>query len=437
MNLAPKNALVLFSGGQDSTTCLAWALEQFGRVETVGFAYGQRHATELEARPRVIERMRVASPAWAARLGPDHMLSLDVLWEIGGSALTDDIALTMGADGLPNTFVPGRNLMFLTAAAALGWRRGIYDLVGGMCETDYSGYPDCRADTIAAMEKALSLGLDRDFAVHTPLMRIDKAETWRLAERLGGTAFVELIVEETVTCYRGADKRNADLKHEWGYGCGDCPACILRAGGHRAFSGSARRMTYQVKEIFYTLQGEGARAGRAAVFLRFAGCNLWSGREEDRANAVCTFCDTDFVGTDGSGGGKFANAASLARAVAAQWPEGAHGRPYVVCTGGEPLLQLDAELIVALHGYGFEIAIETNGTVLPPTGIDWICVSPKAGAGLLLKHGDELEIDFSANRRRAGKIHRPRLQPFLPAADGWAQVRRKHRRRGTILPYPS
>jgi 7-carboxy-7-deazaguanine synthase (Cx14CxxC type) len=153
-------------------------------------------------------------------------------------------------------------------------------------------------------------------------------------------------------------------------------------------------MTYQVKEIFYTLQGEGARAGRAAVFLRFAGCNLWSGREEDRAEAVCRFCDTDFVGTDGEGGGKFSGSASLAHAVATRWPEGTHGRPYVVCTGGEPLLQLDAELIVALHGYGFEIAIETNGTVLPPSGIDWICVSPKVDASLLLKHGDELKLIF-------------------------------------------
>jgi 7-cyano-7-deazaguanine synthase len=235
MSVAPKCALVLFSGGQDSTTCLAWALKQFARVETVGFAYGQRHATELEARPRILDGMRALSPAWAEKLGPDHMLSLETLREIGGSALTEDMALAMGADGLPNTFVPGRNLMFLTAAAALGWRRGIYDLVGGMCETDYSGYPDCRAETIAAMEKALSLGLDRAFAVHTPLMRIDKAGTWRLAERLGGAAFVELIVEETVTCYRGVDKRNAGLKHDWGYGCGDCPACALRAAGYLRF----------------------------------------------------------------------------------------------------------------------------------------------------------------------------------------------------------
>lgn len=153
-------------------------------------------------------------------------------------------------------------------------------------------------------------------------------------------------------------------------------------------------MTYAVKEIYYTLQGEGAQTGRAAVFLRFAGCNLWSGLERDRQNAVCRFCDTDFVGTNGPGGGKFTDAPSLARAVFAQWPAGHAGRPYVVCTGGEPLLQLDRALIGALRDQGFEIGVETNGTILPPAGIDWICVSPKAGSEQVLKRGDELKLVY-------------------------------------------
>ena len=212
------------------------------------------------------------------------------------------MTIEMGQDGLPNTFVPGRNLMFLTAAAALGYRRGIADLVGGMCETDFSGYPDCRDETIQATAKALSLGLAREVRIHTPLMFIDKAATWKLAEDLGGEALVDLIVEESVTCYEG-DRTH---RHDWGYGCGVCPACDLRAEGYAKLP---RRMTYSVKEIYYTLQGEGAQTGRAAVFLRFAGCNLWSGLEKDRAEAVCQFCDTDFVGTDGPGGGKFADAA--------------------------------------------------------------------------------------------------------------------------------
>jgi len=225
----------LFSGGQDSTTCLAWALDEFAAVETVGFAYGQRHAAELLQRPRIIERMRSGFPKWRERLGEDHLLSLDVLSEIGGSALTGDTAIALRADGLPTTFVPGRNLMFLTAAAALGTRRGIHDLVGGMCETDYSGYPDCRRETIDALQKALALGFAEDFTIHTPLMTIDKAETWRLAERLGGDALVRLVVEDTVTCYEG-DRVH---RHEWGYGCGVCPACRLRVSGYMRYRGQA------------------------------------------------------------------------------------------------------------------------------------------------------------------------------------------------------
>jgi 7-cyano-7-deazaguanine synthase len=235
MRAQRNNALVLFSGGQDSTTCLAWALDRFANVETVGFSYGQRHAAEIAARPRVIEALRAGFPQWGECLGADHVLSLDVLSQIGGSALTDDVAIAMRADGLPTTFVPGRNLMFLTAAAALGTRRGIHDLVGGMCETDYSGYPDCRRETMLAMQQVLKFGFAEEFVIHTPLMHIDKAETWRLAERLGGQALVTLIVEETVTCYEG-DRTH---RHDWGYGCGVCPACTLRAAGYGRYRGEA------------------------------------------------------------------------------------------------------------------------------------------------------------------------------------------------------
>ncbi len=226
-----NSALVLFSGGQDSTVCLAWALARFARVETVGFDYGQRHASELAARPRVLDGLRTDFPDWAARLGEDHLLPLDTLKAIGGSALTESVAIEMGANGLPNTFVPGRNVMFLTAAAALGYRRGIADLVGGMCETDFSGYPDCRDATLQATARALSLGLAQDVRVHAPLMWIDKAATWRLAQELGGTALTRLIVEETVTCYLG----DRSHRHDWGYGCGTCPSCELRAAGYEKY----------------------------------------------------------------------------------------------------------------------------------------------------------------------------------------------------------
>ena len=228
---AQTGALVLFSGGQDSTVCLAWALSHFSHVETVGFDYGQRHAAELAARPRVLEGLRAAFPDWRAKLGDDHLLPIDTLKAIGGSALTDDMAIAMGSSGLPNTFVPGRNIVFLTAAAALGNRRGIADLVGGMCETDFSGYPDCRDETIQATAKALSLGLAQHVRIHTPLMWIDKAATWTLAQTLGGDALVNLILEETVTCYEGDHSH----RHDWGYGCAKCPACELRAAGYAKF----------------------------------------------------------------------------------------------------------------------------------------------------------------------------------------------------------
>jgi 7-cyano-7-deazaguanine synthase len=224
------SALVLFSGGQDSTTCLAWALDRFDRVETVGFDYGQRHAAELAVRPRILAEICEVSPLWATRLSADFVLPLGVLKAIGGSALTDDVTIEMGESGLPTTFVPGRNVLFLTAAAALGYRRGITDLVGGMCETDFSGYPDCRDETVQATARALSLGLARDVRVHTPLMWIDKAATWKLAEELGGKALVDLIIEQTVTCYNGDP-----AKHDWGSGCGTCPSCELRAAGYAKY----------------------------------------------------------------------------------------------------------------------------------------------------------------------------------------------------------
>jgi 7-cyano-7-deazaguanine synthase len=224
---SPDSALVLFSGGQDSTVCLAWALQRFARVETIGFDYRQRHAVELQVRPRVRERMAALDPAWAARLGDDHVVALDALAAVSDTALTRDVAIAIADNGLPTTFVPGRNLIFLSFAAALAYRRGARHLVAGMCETDFSGYPDCRDDTLKAMQVALTLGMDRRFVVHTPLMWIDKAATFALAEDLGGPALVELLVEETHTCYLG----DRSHRHPWGYGCGECPACRLRADG--------------------------------------------------------------------------------------------------------------------------------------------------------------------------------------------------------------
>ena len=222
-----KSALVLFSGGQDSTTCLAQALSRYERVETLGFDYGQRHSVELDVRLKALEAVRSAFPEWGAKLGEDHVLSLDVLKQIGGSSLTEDVAFAMQADGLPNTFVPGRNLLFLTLAGALAYRRGISVIVTGVCETDFSGYPDCRDDTMKAMQLALNLGLERRLLIETPLMWLDKAQTWQLAFELGGDRLVDLIRSETHTCYQGL----RDELHDWGFGCGTCPACELRARG--------------------------------------------------------------------------------------------------------------------------------------------------------------------------------------------------------------
>ncbi len=225
-------ALVLFSGGQDSTTCLADALSKYQRVETLGFDYGQRHRVELDVRGTILAKMRERFPEWAPRLGEDHVLTLAALAQLGGSSLTEEVAFAMQADGLPNTFVPGRNLLFLTLAGALAYRRGLQVIVTGVCETDFSGYPDCRDDTMKAMQLALSLGLERRLVIETPLMWIDKAETWQMAHRLGGEPLVDLIVEETHTCYLG-DRTH---RQAWGYGCGECPACDLRKKGWERYA---------------------------------------------------------------------------------------------------------------------------------------------------------------------------------------------------------
>jgi len=231
----PRTALVLFSGGQDSTTCLAWALERFQRVETLGFDYGQRHHIEMDCRLTVREELRAAFPHWAARLGEDHVLDLSLIGQISDTALTAEREIELQANGLPNTFVPGRNLLFLGFAATLAYRRGASVLVGGMCETDYSGYPDCRDNTMKALQVALSLGLDTPMTLETPLMFLTKAQTWDLAEQLGGQTLVELIVEHTHTCYLG--ERGA--RQPWGHGCGHCPACELRRAGHAAWLADA------------------------------------------------------------------------------------------------------------------------------------------------------------------------------------------------------
>jgi 7-cyano-7-deazaguanine synthase len=240
MTISPDTALVLFSGGQDSTVCLAWALQRFARVETVGFDYGQRHAIELAVRPGIREQIAKLHPDWAGRLGDDHVIKLDALAAISDTALTRDMAIEMGEHGLPTTFVPGRNLIFLAFAGALAYRRGARHLVAGMCETDYSGYPDCRDDTIKAMQLALGLGMDRRFVLHTPLMWIDKAGTFALAQEIGdeigSQPLLDLVIEATHSCYLG----DRSHRHAWGYGCGICPACKLRADGYTRFVSETR-----------------------------------------------------------------------------------------------------------------------------------------------------------------------------------------------------
>ena len=238
--ITDEGALVLLSGGQDSATCLAWALANFSHVETVGFDYGQRHRVELECRTTFREKVVAIRTGWIDGLGPDHILDLSVLGQISETALTRDAEIALRDDGLPNTFVPGRNLLFFTLAAALASRRKLRHIVGGMCETDYSGYPDCRDDTIKALQVALSLGIGSRSVLHTPLMWLNKAATWSLAFELGGDALVALVRDETHTCYRGEH----DELHDWGYGCGTCPACQLRQGGYRAFASNSASVAF-------------------------------------------------------------------------------------------------------------------------------------------------------------------------------------------------
>lgn len=231
MDLENDSALVVFSGGQDSTTCLGWALSRFNRVETVGFQYQQRHGIELECRELILENLGKQYAEWSSRLGEDHMIDVPALADVGKTAMTEEVAIATGENGLPNTFVPGRNLLFLTFAAALAYRRGIKHIVTGVCETDFSGYPDCRDDTVKALQVAINLGMESRFTLQTPLMWLDKAATWALAEDLGGEEFVNLIIEQSHTCYKG----DRSKRWEWGFGCGDCPACHLRASGWKLF----------------------------------------------------------------------------------------------------------------------------------------------------------------------------------------------------------
>jgi 7-cyano-7-deazaguanine synthase len=230
-------ALVLFSGGQDSTVCLGWALERFERVETIGFNYGQRHRIELDVRPKIREKITAIKPEWKARLGDDHVLKLDALAAISETALPRDVEIEIGANGLPTTFVPARNLIFLAYAGALAYRRGALHLVAGMCETDYSGYPDCRNESVQTMARALALGMDKELLIETPLMRIDKAQTFAMAQKIGGDAFIRLVVDDTHSCYLG----DRSHRHDWGYGCGKCPACQLRAQGWEKWIASKPR----------------------------------------------------------------------------------------------------------------------------------------------------------------------------------------------------
>jgi 7-cyano-7-deazaguanine synthase len=232
-----KGALVLFSGGQDSATCLAWALQRYAKVETIGFDYGQRHAIELSVRPLLLQEIRTLFPSFDQALGQDHLLDLTWLGQISDTALTQDTAIMMQANGLPNTFVPGRNLIFLTVAATLAYRRGLDVLVGGMCETDFSGYPDCRNNTLQALQTTLQLGMDSQLAIETPLMWLDKAQTWQLAQELGGKPLIELIRLHSHTCYLG----QRDILHASGYGCGQCPACLLRENGYQKFIEASSR----------------------------------------------------------------------------------------------------------------------------------------------------------------------------------------------------
>lgn len=231
-----RTALVLFSGGQDSTTCLAWALQNYDHVETIGFDYGQRHLVELECRQNILAAMREKFPSWENRLGEDHLLDMKLLSKISETAMTSNKAIEMEKNGLPNTFVPGRNLLFFSFAAAVAYRRELKSLVGGMCETDFSGYPDCRDNTLKSLQVTLSLGMDYPLVIETPLMWLNKQQTWQMALDLGGGELLEIVREQSHTCYLG----NRKTRHEWGYGCATCPACELRAKGYEGFAQEAQ-----------------------------------------------------------------------------------------------------------------------------------------------------------------------------------------------------
>ncbi len=355
--------------------CAGIALGEGYDVIALTIDYNQRHRAELDA-----------AHAIAARLALRHIvLPLD-LRAFGGSALTADIEVPKGGSGkgIPVTYVPARNTIFLSLALGLAEASGARHLFIGVNALDYSGYPDCRPDFIAKFQELADLatkaGVEgQGFTIHAPLQHLSKAEIALEAQRLGLDAGL------SHSCYDPLP----DGRH-----CGRCDACLLRSRGFSR-GGPSRpnrlRMTYSVKECFLTLQGEGIQSGQRAVFLRFAGCNLWSGRELDRATAQCSFCDTDFVGTDGEGGGKFAEAEMLAAHVEKLWGRGPERR-LVVITGGEPMLQLDVALVDALHSRGFRVSVETNGTLPATAGIDWICVSPKAGTKVVQRSGDELKL---------------------------------------------
>lgn len=407
--------MLLLSGGLDSSTLLAIASAEGFAVHALSFRYGQRHEAELEAARRIAERHGAV----------EHRIATIDLGLFGGSALTDHTLEVprdrdeseVGSD-VPITYVPARNTIFLAHALAYAEVIGAHDIFIGVNSLDYSGYPDCRPEFVESFERMANLATraatseGARLRVRTPLLHLGKAEIIGRGVELG------VDYSLTTSCYDPTGD---------GLACGHCDACQLRLRGFaeaglvdpvpyvgreevRVAPGRspsaprpaaeragtvarAPRRSYTVKEIFYTLQGEGANAGRPAVFCRFSGCNLWSGREEDRATATCNFCDTDFVGI-GPDGGRFGSAEALADAVAARWPAGTGGQPLVVCTGGEPLLQLDAAAVEALHARGFEVAVETNGTQQPPPGLDWICVSPKAGAPFVLTRGDELKLVY-------------------------------------------
>ena len=405
MTKTEKPAVILLSGGLDSATALAIARTNGYTPYALSFRYGQRHSIELDAAQRVAAAQDVTR----------HVIADIDLRTFGGSALTDDIDVphhdTAGQldDSIPITYVPARNTMFLSFALAWAETLGATDIFIGVNALDYSGYPDCRPEYIAAFEQMANLatkaGVEgQQLRIHTPLIHLTKSQIISRGLALG----VDYSLTHSLLRPRhpGTCMRNMRL----------LPAPPQRL--HRTWNGGPM---YRVKEIFYTLQGEGTHAGRPAVFCRFTSCNLWTGREKDRHRAICQFCDTDFLGTGGSGGGRFETPQALATAVQATWPRTVSERaqPFVVCTGGEPLLQLGQAAVQAMQAAGFEVAVETNGTQDAPPALDWICVSPKAGAPLSLTHGDELKLVYpqeNAPPEMFEELGFPRL--YLQPMDG-------------------